>query len=362
MRRFMKLTGGDEIRAGARALVLAWAVLLSLGALGAGHEAAWAGSSERLGTVGATELQIGVGPRSNALGGTTVAEVTGAEALFWNPAGLATVRGTQAYFSHLSYIAGMNVNYFALTTRAGSSGQLGFTVKALDVGDIVVTTEAAPDGTGDVLSPTFTVLGLTYARQFTDRVRFGATAQFVNEKILNTSARGFAVDLGIQYDAGYNGLTFGATMKNVGPAMSFSGSDFEVNLPAPDTEPGSANRTFTVTSAPFEIPSYFQLGAGYDLYNANENRLRVLGAFTSNNFTPDDLRTGAEYSYRDLFALRAGYGRYVTDDDRDLYTGFSFGAGLKLDVSESKLHFDYANRMVQDFFDSTHEFSVRFLF
>jgi hypothetical protein len=362
MRRFMKLTGGEEVRAGARALVAAWALLLTLGAAGAGYEAAWAGSTERLGTVGATELQIGVGPRSNALGGTTVAEVSGPEALFWNPAGLATVKGTQAYFSHLTYIAGMNVNYFAVTTAAGSAGQLGFTVKALDVGDVIVTTEAAPDGTGEILSPTFSVLGVTYARQFTDRVRFGATGQFVNEKVLNTSAKGFAVDLGIQYDAGYNGLTFGATMKNIGPAMSFSGSDFEVNLPAPDTEPGSANRTFTVTSAAFEMPSYFQFGAGYDLYNANESRLRVLGAFTSNNFTPDDLRSGAEYSYRDIFALRAGYGRFVSDDERDLYTGFSFGAGLNVKVGASKLHFDYANRMVQEFFDSTHEFSLRFLF
>ena len=361
MGRFMRLTGGEGARARSRALVAAWALLLLAGASGVGEEAAWAGSSERLGTVGATELQIGVGPRSNALGGTTVADVTGAEALFWNPAGLAAMKGTQAYFSHLSYIAGMNVNYFAVTTGVGA-GQLGFTVKALDVGDVIVTTEDAPDGTGEVLSPTFSVLGLTYSRQFTDRVRFGATAQFVNEKVLNTSAKGFALDLGIQYDAGYHGLTFGATMKNVGPAMSFSGSDFEVNLPVPDTEPGSANRTFTVTSAPFEIPSYFQLGAGYDLYNANESRLRLLGAFTSNNFTPDDMRTGAEYSHKDIFALRAGYGRYVSDDDRDLYTGLSFGAGLNVDVGTSRLQFDYANRMVQEFFDSTHEFSVRMRF
>jgi hypothetical protein len=176
---------------------------------------------------GAGELKIPVGPRSTALGGTTAADVEGAEALYWNPAGLGGLTGTSAYFSHLSYIADMNVNYFALVTKAGKFGSIGFTAKVLDVGDVVVTTEEAPDGTGDVISPTFSILGLTYARQFTDKVRFGATAQFVNETVANARARGVAFDFGFQYDTGYNGLAFGFVMKNFGSSMSYSGSDFE---------------------------------------------------------------------------------------------------------------------------------------
>ncbi len=320
---------------------------------------AWAGSDERQGSAGAGELKIPVGPRSTALGGTTVADVTGAEAIYWNPAGLASQTGTAAYFSHLSYIADMDVNYFALVTKAGNFGSIGFSAKVLNVGDVIVTTEEAPDGTGDILSPTFSVLGLTYARQFTDKVRFGANAQFVNETVANARAKGVAFDFGFQYDTGYNGLVFGFVMKNFGSSMSFSGSDFEVNVPIPDAEPGSSQRTLSSTAAAFEMPSYFQMGVSYDLMRQEQSQLKVLGTFMSNNFTPDEFRGGAEYTYKNQFALRAGYGRRVSTADGDVYNGFSWGAGVNVGLGHaSRLRFDYANRMVHDYFDDTHEFSV----
>src|SRR5262245_29586236 len=43
---------------------------------------AYAGSDGRKGTAGASELQIPVGARSTALGGTVVSDVTGIEAMF----------------------------------------------------------------------------------------------------------------------------------------------------------------------------------------------------------------------------------------------------------------------------------------
>jgi hypothetical protein len=325
--------------------------------------AAWAGSSERQGTSGAGELRIPVGPRSTALGGATVADVSGPEALFWNPAGLAGITDTQAYFTHLTYIADMKVNYFAVTTKAGDWGNLGFSAKVLDVGDVIVTTEEAPNGTGAVITPTFTVLGVTYAKQFTDRVRFGSTAQFINEKIDNAAAKGVAFDFGFQYDTGYNGLTFGFVMKNFGPSLTFSGSDFEFNVPIPDAEPGASNRTVTTTSAAFELPSYFQMGAAVNVYQQREQQLKLVGTFLSNNFTPDEFRGGAEYGYHDLLALRAGYGRRVSDSDRDVYDGFSWGAGLNVKVGDTaRLRFDYANRLVKQYFGDTHEFAVRMAF
>jgi len=347
--------------AGTRSAAALLALLLVAGT-------AHAGSDERMGTSGANELRIPVGPRSTALGGTTVADATGPEALYWNPAGLATINETDVYFSHLSYIADMSVNYFAITTRAGSFGNIGFSAKMLDVGDVFVTTETAPEGTGEVLSPTFATFGLTYARQFTDRVRFGTTVQFINETVREARARGLAFDFGFQYDTGYNGLTFGFAMKNFGTAMEFSGSDFELNVPIPEAEPGASNRTVSSTSSSFEMPSYFQIGAGYDLMNpgsaaSQTNHLRVLGTFSSMNFTPDELRGGAEYSYKDMFALRAGYGQRVSSSDTDVYNGFSFGAGLNLKIGNtSRLKFDYANRMVKEFFSDTNEFAIRMTF
>jgi hypothetical protein len=141
---------------------LAAALLLSSQAL--------AGGSERLGTAGAQELRIPVGSRSVSLGGAVIADVSGAEAIYWNPAGMSANPKTEVVFSHMEYIADIKLNYFAAMTHLGSFGTLGLSAKVLSIGDMVHRTEESPEGTGEIFSPTFSVIGLTYSRQLTDRV------------------------------------------------------------------------------------------------------------------------------------------------------------------------------------------------
>ena len=124
-------------RFGIRALGLA--ALLALSA-----SSAWAGSDQRSGTNGASELLIPVGPRASALGPSVASDISGAEATYWNPAGLASVQGTEALFSHTEYFADMKVNYAAIAAHAGNLGVVGFNAKVLSVGEVIVTTEAAP--------------------------------------------------------------------------------------------------------------------------------------------------------------------------------------------------------------------------
>ena len=50
-------------------------------------EPAAAGSGNRTGTGGASQLLIPVGARDLAMGGSTISTTYGIEALFWNPAG-----------------------------------------------------------------------------------------------------------------------------------------------------------------------------------------------------------------------------------------------------------------------------------
>jgi hypothetical protein len=342
-----------------RGVRAAGAILLSVLSCMMVSAAAWAGSSERVGTNAAPELLIAVGPRSDALGGNTVADVNGAEAIFWNPAGMATLKGTQVMFTHLRHIGDNDVNFLGFATKAGDFGTVGFSAKVLSVGDILVTTEQAPDGTGETLSPTFATVGVSYARQFTDRVTFGATAQFINERIQDAQAKGVAFDFGFQYDTGPSGLTFGFVMKNFGPSLSYSGPAFEINVPDPNAEPGADNRTLAFSSAQSELPSYFQIGAAYKLWNQGDNHFKVLGTFTSNNFTPDDYRVGGELMLKDRLALRGGYNRFVSDTNLEVYQGPSFGAGIKFPLGGSNMQFDYAQRVVKDFFSDTHEFGLR---
>lgn len=347
--------------------------LAVLALLVGGAGATWAGSEERKGTSGAPELQIPVGPRGTALGGAAVGDVEGVEAIFWNPAGLSMLQGTQALFSHTRYFAEQQLNFAAVGTRLGDAAVLGFSAKVLSIGDIIVTTEDAPEGTGDIINPTFSVLGLTVARQFTDRVRAGATVNYVSERIMNSSASGLAVDFGVQYVSGWRGVKLGMAMKNFGTSMKFDGADFEVNTRPPDSDPSSANRTFRTTSSSFEMPSHFTLAATYDVYAAPEYKLTFLGAFRNNNFEGDNLSGGLEWTYRNTFALRGSYFgslirtvNVVTREDKgefksgdDLYQGVAVGAGAKVQVGGTKMGVDVAWRPVRDFFDDTVEVGLK---
>jgi len=317
-----------------------------------------AGGDERIGTAGAQELRIPVGSRMSALGGSGVAEAIGAEALFWNPAGAAFYEGTEVMFTHLEYFADIDVEYFAATTAIEDFGSLGFSAKVLSFGDIEKTTIAAPEGTGEIISPNYSVVGLTYSRIFTDRVSFGATGMLINERIDQQSATGVAFDFGFIYDPGWRGLRFGIVIKNYGPDMSFDGPGFDVDNEVPGSEPGTTGKTYRSQSTTFELPSSVQMGASWNLLQDANNKATVMGLFQSNNSSQDEYRGGMEYSYNDMFFLRGGY---VGSSQNAYMFGATLGAGLKLMWGNTSITLDYS-WMQTEFFDDNQFFTIKFGF
>lgn len=332
-------------------------VLAALVALHAGL--AWAGTEERMGTGGANELRIPVGARSVGIAWSNLGSVGGAEALFTNPAGLAaTERNTEVMFSYARYIADMNLNYIAIGQKLGGFGSLGFTAKVLSIGDIIRTTESAPDGTGDVFSPTFATIGVSYAKSLTDRVNFGGTIAYTSESILQTKSTGVSFDFGFQYETGFHGLRIGGAMKNFGASQEFGGSDFEMNQQIPEDDPQAANRTLALTSAAFELPSQFGGGVSWPAIQG-VNTLMVHAIYQSNSYGLDELRLGGEYDWKDMFAVRLGY-RYSSADE-DLW-GLTYGAGAQIGFSGGRMRIDYAGQMVDSFFDDVHHIGIGFEF
>lgn len=337
---------------------------------------ALAGSEERKGTGGALELRLPVGPRGTALGAAGIGRISGVEAMFWNPAGLADIEGTEAMFSHTAYFADMKLNYAAVATTVAGFGTLAFNAKVLSIGDIIVTTEQSPEGTGEILTPTFTVLGASWGRRFTDRVLFGATVNFVNEDVQSVTARGVGFDFGVQYLTDWRGLRFGLSMKNIGPSMEFRGENLNTSHRPDNADPTASPRIFTATSSAFELPSFVSIAASYDAYDDTRQRFALMTAFQSNNFVGDNLCAGAEWTYRDQFALRGSYFgsvRQATDrvsgDETldftagdDLYQGWAVGAGAKVRSGDSMLGVDVTWRGVREFFDDVVEVGLKLLF
>lgn len=333
-----------------------------LTALLAQAPAAIAGGLDRVGTAGAQELRIPVGAAATAIGGSTVALGNGLGNIFYNPASLAAVDESQALVSYSTYLADAKVNYGAVSTKLGSQGNIAFSIKVLNIGDIIVTTEASPEGTGEILNPNFAVLGVTYGRRMTDRVLLGASASYVSEKVAEVSANGFAVDLGVQYDTGWRGLRFGFAMKNVGPDMQFDGANLEQRIQVPGDDPSAQNHVVRLQSAKFEIPSYLQIGVSYDLPMGEDRHASVFGAFQGNNFSTDEYRIGAEFPVGSFLALRAGYvGQLaMSDEDRqqDYLYSYSYGAGFNFKLGERPFALDWAGTHVGEFFDDNQQVSL----
>jgi len=317
----------------------------------------YAGRGDKAGTSAAPELLIPVGARDLGLGGSSLATTSGVEAIYWNPAGLGrSTNGTEAMFSFMNYIADVGVQYAALSTTFEGFGSIGFSLKSLSIGEIEITTENATEGTGERFSPTYVTVGLTFARQLTDRIGVGVTANLISERIDRVSATGVAFNFGVQYGnlASVKGLSVGVVVKNIGPAMKFDGSGLLRNA----SVGGNAAAPLKIEAQSDELPSTIEIGLAYQYKFAEESEFTFSGLFQNNNMSDDEYKIGGEYGYNNTLFVRGGwvFSQESVPNSR-VYDGTA-GAGVHYPISGLDLSFDYAYRAVK-YFGANHVFSIK---
>ena len=319
-----------------------------------------AGGQNRAGTAAAPELLIPVGARAMALGGATLATTASIEALHWNPAGLARARThASMMFSTMSYLADVRVHYAAVGARFEPLGWLALSIKTLDFGEIPITTEMAPDGTGATFSPTFFTVGATYARALTDRITLGSTAHYVVERIERVSATGVSFDAGLQYAnlGGIQDLDLGVAVKHIGSRLQFNGP----GLLRPGQLDGlrRPRAAYKVEASSADLPSTFELGLGYHRTPTASGQVALSSVFQHHNFARDQWKLGVEYQHRKFFAVRAGFDYAGPADDEVYIFGTSYGFGLRFDLGTlERVRIDYAYTTV-DFFDALNTFTFQ---
>jgi len=325
----------------------------------------FAGTSKRRGTAGAMELLIPVGSRGTALGGNFTAGISGIEAMYWNPAGMAVTEQTaELIASHMNYIADINLNYAAVQGKFEGIGVLGLSLKSMDFGDIDVTTSDAPDGTGETFSPSYLTIGVSFSRAMTDRIYFGVTSKIISEKIMHMQATGVAFDFGVQYKSEI-GLQLGVALRNLGTSMKFEGTDVErqVYLPGAVDAPIARPEALAIPTQSFEIPTTMDIGLSYVISPLEGHDVTIMGNFRNNHFGMDGYGAGLEYTYsmEGLKIALRGAASVANDvdeekirfmDDNAIF-GPSFGGGLYFVLAENlNLNVDYAYQMTERFDNS----------
>ena len=317
--------------------------------------------SSRMGSASSTQLLV-VPSAKHLSGGGAVASATGMDAAFWNPAGLAmSESGIDAIFSNRQYIADIQNNFFGIATNIGDY-RMAANVRTFNIGDINETTVFSPDGTGQVFTPNFSIVGASVSKKLSDNTSVGLTANYIRESFGRVSASGVAYDLGVQYKGllGREGLDVGFALKNFGSPVKYDGPGLGVFAEPSDAD--RPNEYYKIDVAAFDLPFTFDMGLNYNIVGVD-----VGVTYTSNYYSTDELKLSAGYKFEGLGSVGVGFQtsgaaqeiEHHDDDDHDHddedgYTnpsdGVSFGASL--DMSRfvgMNLSVDYSMLPMGDF-------------
>jgi|Deesub1362B_J571_1020462.scaffolds.fasta_scaffold00814_4 hypothetical protein len=292
------------------------------------------------GTSAVQFLKIGVGSRAVAMGEAFVATADDISAIYWNPAGLASLEKNNVMFFHANWIADISYDFGAFAVPMGKWGTFGGFFTTLGVPEDLVRTVHDPEGTGERFTATDIAIGVTYARQITDRFSFGISGKYIKERIWNMTASSVAMDVGILYISQFHNLRIGMAMSNFGTKMRMYGRNALLFVDIDPTIDGNNEAIRAhLDMEQWDIPLRFQVGIAFDPIQKNGMKLTVGVDAIHPIDNREFVNTGMEFSLMNTFFLRAGF-RNIGIYKRE--GGFCAGGGLRMKMSGALLDLSYA--------------------
>lgn len=274
----------------------------------------------KAGKSGVAFLKLGVSGRALAMGEAMSANVSGAAATYYNPAGILSPLGgssTQLMFMHKEWIQETRVEFLAASIPLGSDDAIGFALNSTTISDIEIRTRpGTPEGT--FTARNFS-LGASYAHSFSEDLRVGLTGKLLYQKILVDESSGFAFDIGGQYRTSIEDLTIGAAVVNLGSMRGLRGGKTT-------------------------LPSLVRIGPAYSFQLENiTSRLDLASDYVF--IFPERksyLNVGSELAFNQIVAARLGY--QFGSEGRGLAVGLGISHGIfALDYAYSHLSADLGN-------------------
>lgn len=286
-------------------------------------------------------LTIDVGGRTAAMGGTQMAMIGDATAMFTNPAGLAMVEGVEAMTSVTNWIADIKHYGGGAAYSAGNLGTFGVNLVYMDYGEIRRTSpyqgfDPEQRRIGYIDEGTFTVteyaVGLSYARQVATQFYVGANLKYAKQDLgtvdiidplrqtqteSENAVSNIVLDFGTLYYPGFRDLRFGVSIRNFSNQSDY----FDQR---------------------FELPLTFDFGVAMNLFELDPDGLAqsdskltlALDAIHPRDYS-ERVHAGLEYSFQDVFFLRGGY---KFNYDEESVTG---GIGVDLGLEGVGVKADY---------------------
>lgn len=298
----------------------------------------------RRGTSAGAMLEIGVGARAEALGGSFVAIADDPSALYWNPAGISRIQSISIQVSKTDWFVGTKFNTVDLVVPIRLiSSSLGFHLALLDYGSNPVRTVFRPEGTGEFYSASDFVAGLYWALSITDRVSVGVGLKYFQETLWHVKGSTIATDLSILFDTPLKGLRLGGALSNLGPEFGLSGRDLTRVADydgRKDKYYNNDNIAVNLATETYPLPLLFRFGISYTLNFNAQNSLVVASNINHPSNDVETVDLGMETKLMNIFFLRAGYHSLFADYAAD---GLTLGAGFAYKIlGMATITFDYA--------------------
>lgn len=325
---------------------------------------------------GVPSLIIPPGARANGMGECYVALAEDATAAWWNPGGLAFVKGRNLALMHSQLVpdlaSDVYYEFFGYASEIKNLGTIGLSFVYLTYGKSVATSPTGEER--GVFSSWEVSPAASIAIPLNDNLGFGLSMKYIRADLapgeytvegIDGIGSSFAVDAGVLWKIPTKKLNVGMSLTNMGPDIAYI--DQEQSDPLPITFRGG----FAFTPISDEISN---LVVTFDLEQSlvwtltskvkPSDVIGVDGPTTlpakivgmSRNARRSEIyHVGAEYRYVDLLAGRIGY---VYDKDGD-FKAATYGLGF---IYKNQLSLDYANVPQARTLERVHRWSIYFSF
>lgn len=315
--------------------------------------------SQKVGSTAMQFLKVMPSARATAIGDAYTVLASGADAVFWNPGGIAKIEKLEFSTTYINWIFDTKQGAFSFATPIMDFGAVGLQIQYVDFGEFIETSNLDPyiknlDGpgiTGRTFRPFSYLIGLSYSKFLTDRFSTGIGIKYVHESLYNgqevialvrtggyekvkTWANGLIFDFGMYYNTGFHSVQIATAVQNFG-----------------------ANVKYAKESNP--VPLLFRFGIAANVIGSDaliltekNNRLSIeFDLFQPNDYA-QQAHLGIEYEFSGIFAIRTGY--KINYDCE----GITLGAGLKHNIAGLNLMIDYSYGSIGKYLGSVHRFSL----